>query len=414
MPEAVWPARQTGARWLSRSVAAATVLGLMLGSVSCGAAQHYGELGAGKGVAANSAEEALRPHFDSSVQDGATNVSPVNPVTLTVAGGTIVAATLTGADGTAVKTELSDDKRSWRTAEPLGYGKKYTIKAEAEGTTGTNTLTRMFTTLRPETLTMPYFNKGNANGGVVGVAQPVGVKFDEPIADRAAAERAIKVTTEPAVEGAFYWISPTEVRWRPEHFWKPGTKVSVEVKDYGVNLGNRIYGQQDIATSFTIGDEFLAVADDNTKQIQVFVSGELVRTMPTSMGMDNPKLLTNNGYYVVGDRNESMIMDSSTFGLPTWAPMGYRTKVQWATQISYSGIYIHAAPWSVWAQGKRNTSHGCLNVSPENGKWFLEHSKRGDPVLVKNTKGAMLPGNDGLGDWNVPWSVWKAGNRGTS
>ena len=367
MPEAVWPARHTGTRWLSRSVAAAAVLGLMLGSVSCGAGRRHVDAGSVKGVAANSADEALRPNIDSSVKDGATNVSPGDPVTLTAAGGTIVAATLTGADGTAVKTELSGDKRSWRNAEPLGYGKKYTLKAEVMGTSGTNTLTQTFTTSRPQTLTMPYFNKGNANGGVVGVAQPVGVKFDEPISDRAAAEKAIKVTTEPAVEGAFYWISPTEVRWRPEHFWKPGTRVSVEVKDYGVNFGNGMYGQQDIATSFSVGDEFLAVADDNTKQIQVFMNGELVRTMATSMGMDNPKLLTNNGYYVVGDRNESMIMDSSTFGLPTWAPMGYRTKVEWATQISYSGIYVHAAPWSVWAQGKRDTSHGCLNVSPEDG-----------------------------------------------
>ncbi|MGL6234377.1 MAG: L,D-transpeptidase [Segniliparus sp.] len=412
MPEAVWPARHTGTPWLSRSVALAAVFGLMLGSVSCGTEQRRANAAAG--VGANSADEALRPGLDSSVKDGATGVSPADPVTLAANGGAIVSATLTGADGTTVKTELSGDKRTWHSVEPLGYGKKYVLKAEVMGTSGTSTLTRTFTTSSPKALTMPYFNKGNANGEVVGVAQPVGVKFDEPISDRAAAEKAIKVTTEPAVEGAFYWISPTEVRWRPEHFWKPGTKVSVEVKDYGVNLGNGLFGQQDIATSFAIGDEFLAVADDNTKQIQIFVNGDLVRTMPTSMGLDNPKLLTNNGYYTVGDHNQSMIMDSSTFGLPTWAPMGYRTKVEWATQISYSGIYVHAAPWSVWAQGKRNTSHGCLNVSPEDGKWFLEHSKRGDAVLVKNTKGTMLPGNDGLGDWNIPWEVWKAGNRSTS
>ncbi|EFV14274.2 L,D-transpeptidase [Segniliparus rugosus] len=413
MPEAVWPTRQASNAWLSRSVAAATAVGLMLGSVSCGSEQRHATAGVAQG-AAGSAEEALQPKLDVSVKDGATGVSPAEPVTLAATGGVIVSATLTGADGTAVKTQLSDDKHGWRTAEPLGYGKKYTLKAEVMGASGASKLTRTFTTSVPKALTMPYFNKGNGNGEVVGVAQPVGVKFDEPIADRAAAEKAIKVTTEPAVEGAFYWISPTEVRWRPEHFWKTGTKVSVEVHDYGVDLGNGMYGQQDIATSFTIGDELLAVADDNTKQIQVFVNGELVRTMPTSMGMDDPRLLTNNGYYIVGDRNQSMIMDSSTFGLPTWSPMGYRTKVNWATQISYSGIYIHAAPWSLWAQGKRNTSHGCLNVSPEDGKWFLEHAKRGDVVLVKNTKGTVLPGNDGLGDWNVPWEVWKAGNRSTS
>jgi lipoprotein-anchoring transpeptidase ErfK/SrfK len=414
MPEAARPARLSDIAWLGRSFAAATALGLIFCSVSCGAEQRRTGAGVAPGAAVGVADEVLQPKLESSVKDGAKSVSPAEPVTLAATGGAIVSATLTGLDGTVVKTELSGDKHSWRTVEPLGYSKKYTLKAEVMGIAGKSELTRTFTTATPVSQTMPYFNKGNANGGVVGVAQPVGVKFDEPISDRAAAEKAIKVTTEPAVEGAFYWISPSEVRWRPEHFWKPGTKVSVQVHDYGVDLGSGMYGQQDIATSFTIGDELLAVADDNTKQVQVFVNGELVRTMPTSMGMDNPKLLTNNGYYTVGDHNESMIMDSSTFGLPTWAPMGYRTKVEWATQISYSGIYIHSAPWSVWAQGKRNTSHGCLNVSPEDAKWFLEHSKRGDVVLVKNTKGATLPGNDGLGDWNIPWDVWKSGNRGVS
>ena len=101
-------------------------------------------------------------------------------------------------------------------------------------------------------------------------------------------------------------------------------------------------------------------------------------------------------------------MDSSTFGLT--GAGSYVTDVQYATQMSYSGIYIHAAPWSVYAQGNTNTSHGCVNVSVENAAWVFNNMKRGDIVEVKNTQGETLNGSDGLGDWNIPWKTWKAGN----
>ena len=105
-----------------------------------------------------------------------------------------------------------------------------------------------------------------------------------------------------------------------------------------------------------------------------------------------------------------MVMDSSTYGVPANSPNGYRTEVDWATQISYSGIYVHAAPWSVGSQGYSNVSHGCINVSTSNGQWFYDNSKRGDIVEIVNTVGSTLPGTDGLGDWNIPWDQWKAGN----
>jgi lipoprotein-anchoring transpeptidase ErfK/SrfK len=105
-----------------------------------------------------------------------------------------------------------------------------------------------------------------------------------------------------------------------------------------------------------------------------------------------------------------MVMDSSTYGVPSNAPNGYRTEVDWATQMSYSGIYVHAAPWSVGSQGYSNVSHGCLNVSTSNALWFYDNTKRGDLVEVSNTVGSILPGTDGLGDWNIPWDQWKAGN----
>ena len=86
-------------------------------------------------------------------------------------------------------------------------------------------------------------------------------------------------------------------------------------------------------------------------------------------------------------------MDSSTYGVPSNSPNGYRTEVDYATQISYSGIYVHAAPWSVGSQGYSNVSHGCLNVSTSNAQWFYDNTKRGDIVEIVNTVGSILPGD---------------------
>ena len=123
------------------------------------------------------------------------------------------------------------------------------------------------------------------------------------------------------------------------------------------------------------------------------------------------KWATPNGVYQIGDQYEALTMDSNTFGYSE-AEGGYVTDVSYATQMSYSGIYIHAAPWSVWAQGSQNTSHGCINLSMENANWVYQNFKRGDIVTVKNSTGPTLPGYDGLGDWNIDWKTWKAGNAG--
>jgi len=266
-----------------------------------------------------------------------------------------------------------------------------------------------FETSSPAHLTMPYVNPGD--GEVVGIGEPVAIRFDENIANRAAAQKAITITTDPPVEGAFYWLNNREVRWRPEHFWKPGTAIDVAVNTYGVDLGEGMFGEDNVKTHFTIGDEVLATADDNTKMLTVRVNGEVVKTMPTSMGKDSTP--TANGVYIVGARFKHIIMDSSTYGVPVNSPNGYRTDVDWATQLSYSGVFVHSAPWSVGAQGHYNTSHGCLNVSPSNAVWFYDHIKRGDIVEIINTVGPTLLGTEGLGDWNILWAQWKAGNANT-
>ncbi len=350
--------------------------------------------------------DLLVPKLGASVTDGAVGVAVDSPVTVNADDGVLASVEMVNENGGTVGGQLSADGVHWATTERLGYNRTYTLTAKARGLGGLATRQLTFQTHSPHNLTMPYAMPHD--GEVVGVGEPVAIQFDEAIANREAAEKAIVITTDPPVEGAFYWLNKREVRWRPEHFWKPGTNVNIAVNTYGVDLGDGVFGEDNVRSHFTVGDEVIATADDNTKMVTVRVNGDVVKTMPTSMGKDSTP--TASGTYILGVRFAHMIMDSSTYGVPVNSPNGYRTEVDFATQMSYSGVFVHSAPWSVGAQGHTNTSHGCLNVSPSNAQWFFEHTKRGDIVEVLNTLGPPLSGTEGLGDWNIPWDQWHAGN----
>lgn len=337
-----------------------------------------------------------------SVADGATKVSPAVPVVVKALGGTLADVTMKNQDGKVVKGEFSDDKKSWKTAEVLGYYRTYTVTAKDSN--GLESAVK-FETQSPAGTA--HVNLSPFEGANVGVGQTIGMRFSTPIQDRKAAQEAITITTEPKVEGAFYWLNDYEVRWRPEKYWDPGTHVSVKANIYGADLGGGIHGSEDNATEFTIAGGYSAVVDDHTKTMTIYDGDNVINTMPVSLG--SSRWPTPNGIYVVGDSYPEMIMDSASFGL-SMADGGYKTPVKYATQLSYSGIFVHAAPWSVWAQGSQNTSHGCVNVSMENAAWFQQHFKRGDVVTIQNTIGGPFSGFDGLGDWNIPWAEWSKGN----
>jgi lipoprotein-anchoring transpeptidase ErfK/SrfK len=338
----------------------------------------------------------------------AANISPLATITVTVTRGKLGEVSVANPQGTPVAGQLQPDSTTWKTTEPLGYGKTYTISVTAVGDDNRQVRsTSTFSTIAPRTLAFPSINP--LNGETVGVGQPISIYFDEPITDRQAAENAITVTTDPPAEGAFYWFSKKEVHWRPQQFWDPGTHVTVDIHDYGKDFGNGVYGEQDRTSHFTIGDALVATADGAAHQMTVAINGRLVRTMPISMG--KPDTPSAKGVHVVTERNATKVMDSTTFGLALDAPGGYIAKVKWATRISNSGEFVHSAPWSVAQQGNSNVSHGCINLSPDNAKWFFDNAKKGDVVINVNTGGPDLKPYDGFGDWQVPWGQWVSGNK---
>lgn len=336
-----------------------------------------------------------------SIADGAVGVEPREGVTV-ASTSKLLEVSMTNEQGREIDSKFNAEKTEWTTDEPMGYGRTYTLTAKnAEGKTSTAT----FSTLLPDQ--QASVAVGPLDGATVGIAQAVTFRFDLPIKDTKAVEDAITVTTSNDTEGGFFWLDPYELRWRPKDFWEPGTKVQVAADLYGRDLGGGVWGSGDVAVSFTIGDAVKTVIDNADKTLTVYRGDEVLKSFPIALGRDGT-FDTPNGTYVIGDEHEKLVMDSRSYGLGL-DEGGYVTPVEWATQMSYSGIYVHSAPWAASAWGKTNVSHGCVNASPENARWFQETVRRGDPVIVRNTQGEDLSPNDGLGYWNFRWDQRSGG-----
>lgn len=228
----------------------------------------------------------------------------------------------------------------------------------------------------------PSFNP--SNGSMVGVAKPIAINFAVPIANRQMAQDAVHVSSVPAVPGKFYWLSDTQLRWRPIDFWPANTVVNIDAGG--------------AKSSFRTGESLVATVDNKTHQMQIVRNGVLEKTFPVSMG--KPGHDTPNGTYYVLEKFPSIVMDSATYGVPSTSAQGYKLTVQNAVRIDNSGNFVHSAPWSVADQGKTNVSHGCINLSAANAQWFYDNFGSGDPIVVKNSVGTYNQ-NDGAQDWQM-------------
>ncbi|MBN9619914.1 MAG: L,D-transpeptidase family protein, partial [Actinobacteria bacterium] len=335
-------------------------------------------------------------------------ISPSKPVVVNIANGHLTSVTMTNPYGTKVTGALATGGTSWHNTEDLGYSRTYKIVATGVNSAGVAVQkTTQVTTLSPGNQTMPYLQRIGGytldSGATYGVAIVPVVHFDEPIPNEAAAQQALTVTTTPHVDGAWYWTDNQDAHWRPQNYWPSGTKVTVSANVYGVNLGNGLYGQTDVSSSFTIGRKQVTIADDNAPngvdKVRVYnAAGQVLRTMNTSMGEHSGETVngqyinfyTLNGDYTVLEHDNPAIMSSESYGLPADAPGGYAPEpIYYSTKISTDGIYLHELDTTVWAQNSGvDVSHGCLNLDQANAIWFYDNSMIGDPVVVHGAPGA--------------------------
>jgi lipoprotein-anchoring transpeptidase ErfK/SrfK len=210
-------------------------------------------------------------------------------------------------------------------------------------------------------------NISPSSGQLVGVAMPVTVTFAQPVPDRAAAERSFHISSPNAPQGNFVWLKNDVVQWNPSSYWPAHSTISLSVGG--------------AKTSFEAGAQVVGVADLDAHTFTVSIDGQVARQMPASMG--KPKHPTPIGSFTALEKQSPVIMDSRTIGIPLSDPEGYKLTVYDAVRITWGGVYVHSAPWSVASQGNSNVSHGCINLSPDNASWYYDNVSIGDPVIVQ-------------------------------
>jgi lipoprotein-anchoring transpeptidase ErfK/SrfK len=237
---------------------------------------------------------------------------------------------------------------------------------------------------------------------------PVIVTFDVAVTDKAAIERTMKVTSVPAQRGAWHWLSDNEVHWRPATYWRAGTDVTVDLDINGVPAGGGIYGQESRHIEFHVGDAHVYKVNAQTHQMKVYSNGSLLRTIPITTGKEG--FTTRSGTKVIIEKFREKRMNSETVGISVGNPEYYdMDNVEYAMRLTYSGEFIHAAPWSVADQGYDNVSHGCTGMRTANAAWLYAMTVRGDVVEYVGTDRPMTFTN-GWGDWNMPFSDYREGS----
>ena len=331
-------------------------------------------------------------------------------VAVDVADGTLTSVVLRS--GGAAKPLLGSfdaDRSRWVAEQRLEPATRYVLSSRAVDADGLATTRRTsFATERLPLHRQTYASITPLEGETVGVGMPVIVSFDVPVTDRAEFERHMTVTAKPATVGTWRWLSSTEAHWRPRAYWRPGTRVDVHVAVNSLAAGNGVYGQVDRHVSFTIGQSVVMRPNVTTDRMKVYVDGRLARTVRITGG--KPGFETRGGVKLIVEKFESRHMDAATVGIAPGDPEYYNIPdVQYAQRVTFSGEFLHAAPWSVSSQGVRNVSHGCVGMSPADGRWLFEITHRGDPVEVRGSERPLEDGN-GWTDWNLAFAEYRTGS----
>ncbi|WP_223180054.1 L,D-transpeptidase [Streptomyces griseicoloratus] len=393
----------------------ALVLGVLLLAVTaCGGGGSGTGSGDGEGKDAKDSTAAQSKQSEAVVtiapEDGAKSVDTSGALKVGAAKGRLTEVVVKDADGERVDGEISGDGATWTPSTHLAASTTYTVHAvakDAEGRTAAED--SRFTTLTPKNTFIGTFTP--EDGSKVGVGMPFSLRFTRGITNPEDVENAIRIKTDPPVEVAGHWFGNDRLDFRPEKYWKAGTKVTVDLDLDGVEGRDGVYGKQDKTVSFTIGRSQVSVVDAKKLTMKVMRDGKLVKTIPVTTGA--PGYETWNGKMVISEKLAVTRMNGETVGYGG----EYDIKdVPHAMRLSTSGTFIHGNYWGGGAFGNYNASHGCVGLRDVRGgwdekapgAWFFDNSLIGDVVEVKNSNDATIAPDNGLNGWNMSWEKWKA------
>ncbi len=333
--------------------------------------------------------------------DTAQDVSPADPVQVTVADGALTDVHLVNDQGREVTGLVAPDKHTWTATESLGYGRSYTWSGTALGADGKQVpLGGTFHTLSPARQISAQINV--ADNDTVGVAEPIVLTFSAPVQDKASVERALTVQSTNPAPGSWAWMDDKTLHYRTKDYWPANTKVTLLAKLYGTSFGNGAYGAEDLSLHFTVGRSLVMRGNTQTHHLQIFQDGNMIADYPASYGLDSdPGRVTNSGTHIVMSK-------SATFSMTNPKYHYENVVVPWAVRISNNGEFIHGYAPSIWAQGNTNVSHGCVNLAPANAQIVYNEVLPGDPVEITGSTQQLGPEDGDYYDWAVGWDQWVA------
>jgi lipoprotein-anchoring transpeptidase ErfK/SrfK len=221
-------------------------------------------------------------------------------------------------------------------------------------------------------------------------------------------ERALKVTPDKPVEGAWRWTGSDQVIYRTKTYWQPHQTVRFQANLAGVNAGGGVYGAKDAQATLSIGAAQVTTGNIGGHHMTVTRDGRKLRTIPFSAGNgETREFTTTSGVHLLMEKGNPVTMTSP--GRQEGDAGYYKTVVNYAVRFSNSGEYVHSAPWSVGSQGSANVSHGCLNVSPSDAKWYYDTMQRGDVIDLTGSDREVEPDN-GWSFWQLSFDKWREGS----
>ncbi|MET7380140.1 Ig-like domain-containing protein [Streptomyces sp. NPDC005526] len=385
---------------------------LLLAVTGCGGGAEPGTAsGAGNGKNAGGAQsKQSQAVVTIAPKDGAKSVRTSDALKVSAREGRLTEVVVKDAKGTAIPGKITGGGATWTPSTHLAASTKYRVHAVAEDSAGRAAAEdSSFTTLTPQNTFVGYFTP--EDGSTVGVGMPFSVRFTRGITHPKDVERAVQIKTEPAVEVRGHWFGNDRLDFRPEEYWKSGTKVTVRLNLDGVEGRPGVYGKQTKTVSFTIGRNQVSVVDAKKQTMKVMRDGKVVKTLPVTTG--KPGYETWNGQMVMSEKLTVTRMNGETVGYGG----EYDIKdVPHAIRLTNSGTFIHGNYWGGGAFGNFNASHGCVGLRDVRGgydskvpaAWFFNHSMIGDVVVVKNSHDRTVSPDNGLNGWNMSWKEWTA------
>jgi lipoprotein-anchoring transpeptidase ErfK/SrfK len=338
-------------------------------------------------------------------------VDPSRPLKVTATGdeGRITDVTAVDTAGRFLSGKLSKDGGQWQSTTGLAAGVRYTVRISTEngdGEQGRRTLNFQTKPAHAKRLGVTF----GPDAGTYGVAQPVTAELSHKVKsarERKLVEGALSVRSRPHVEGSWHWVDSKELHYRPKEYWPAHSTISVESRLKGLKVRKGLYGDSGKSLKLKTGKNMEAIADASGLDMTVRENGKVVKKIPITTGKAGFE--TRNGTKVILGRESYVRMRSGTVGIG--GGESYDLGVHWATRLTWSGEYVHAAPWSAGSHGSSNSSHGCTGMGTSNAQWFFEHVRPGVPVTHINSDGDTMPAfGNGFGDWNLSWKKWKEGS----